>query len=90
MRLLQKMVLLPLFCSALLSGCGTLVDLIYTPTPKPDPGLLRCLDAPPIPDPATADQQAVSLYMIGLYFAYLDCKGSLEAVRALLETQSAE
>lgn len=84
-RKLTNAFLAPL-CAALLASCGTVERVIRPPLVIP-PSLLSCADFPVEPDPDTASDVDLAVFMLRGEDAWRDCRDTLADVADLVSNQ---
>lgn len=93
-RLWARMAPWLLFSGIALGGCATapqpIPTVIRTPPPTVPPALLTCLPEPLAPDPSTATQRDVAIFLFDLAEAGQDCRRKLGVTRRLLDTYARE
>lgn len=87
-RKLTNAFLAPL-CAALLASCGTVERVIRPPLVIP-PSLLSCADFPVEPDPDTASDVDLAVFMLRGEDAWRDCRDTLADVADLVASQDSE
>ncbi len=78
-----------LLSAGLLASCASVERVIRPPLVVP-PSLLSCADYPATPDPATASDVDIAVYMLRGEDAWRDCRDTLADVAALIASQSPE
>jgi hypothetical protein len=84
-RKLTNALLVPL-CAALLASCATVERVIRPPLVIP-PSLLICAEFPVEPDPDTASDVDLAVFMLRGEDAWRDCRDTLADVADLVSSQ---